>query len=274
MSFARKNKWCVSDYNFFCYYIEVPYSEDMSDVSAVLSFYKNIENLCYKYRIYMIKEFEGEFIASDNYRYTDLLEEWLEETQILFPFGRGDSVGESGNPDFMPTQTIFTEISFYGEEGELCTESINNIRMILSETLNEGLEDWEIDNRVFDLEDRLFDVSPISIRAFQAIKAGVEGKNERDTIGISISSKTDIWLPWILNISRRETDDFTPSYRIDDNRELTAIHTLRLNQFLKEVGEIVESLNGTIELECNTHFYREQFDRNGIILDANPPLID
>jgi hypothetical protein len=270
MSFARKNKWCVSDYDFFCYYIEVPYSENMSDVSAVLSFYKNIENLCCKYRIYMIKEFEGEFIASNNYKYTDLLEEWLEETQILFPFGRGDSVGESGNPDFMPTQTILTEISFYGKEGELCTEGINNTRMILRETLNEGLEDWEIDSRVFDIENRLFDVSPISIDTMPAIKA----KNERDTIDISISSKTDIWLPWILNISRRETDDFTPSYRIDDNRELAGIHTLRLNQFLKEVGGIVKSLNGTIELECNTHFYREQFDHNGIILDAKPPLVD
>lgn len=88
--------------------------------------------------------------------------------------------------------------------------------------------------------------------------------------GGSISSCSDIWLPWC---SARYEDDAEPE-DLADNRELAARHTPRLNAFLTRVRAAALDLGGTWELDRDVTYRSLLFelDDDGVRLDAENPL--
>jgi hypothetical protein len=253
----QKNEWWISDYEYVCWWINIPFPNSMDDILRLLKLYRDIEQLCYECRIYMIDEIKGVFKKTSNFHYTDWIEQQLNQRQVLDFLGAGSYVGVSGNPEDFPTQTILTELCFYNEHGELQKKQISNIRKILQETVsNEGLEDWEIDKDIFDPNIRTLDISAINISG-DSISMNDVLNNNRKKINISISCETNIWFPWILDNSGNPYD----------NRELAYCHTPHLNKFLSGVRNLVLDYDGTFEVECQDSFYNKQVCETGIILN-------
>jgi hypothetical protein len=255
----KKNKWWIRDYEYLVWWIEIPCPQSMNGILKILKLYRDIEKLCYEYKIYMIDEIEGIFKKTNNFYYVDWIEKQLNQRQVLESLGAGSYVGISGNPEDFPTQTILTELCFYNKHGELQKKQVNNIRTILQETVtNECLEDWEIDKDIFDPNIRTLDISAINISGDSLrINDILNNDNTREKINIFMSCETNIWFPWI-------PDNKGNPY---DNRELAYCHTPRLNKFLSGVRKLVLDCGGTFEVECQYSFYNEQICENGIILN-------
>lgn len=86
----------------------------------------------------------------------------------------------------------------------------------------------------------------------------------------SISTCSDIWLPWS---SARYEEDAEPE-DFSDNRELADLHTPRLNAFLARLREVTVAMGGSWALERDTTDRALLFELgdSGVLLDAENPL--
>lgn len=79
---------------------------------------------------------------------------------------------------------------------------------------------------------------------------------------------SDIWFPWIWGSAHPHCD----YERMFDNRELSGVHTPRLNEFLRRVGERARALGGawSVDRGDTGKDAGRWLDENGIFLDREP----
>ena len=261
----KKNEWYVSSYEYVSWYISISYPKNMNDITKILKLYRDIEKLCYQYRVYMIDEISGVFKATKNFYYTDWIEQQIDKRRVLQSLGVGSYVGYNHNVEDCPQQTILTEVCFYDENSEIKKEIISNIKNLLQQSYtNDGLEDWEIDRQIFDKNNHTLDVSPIYISGDSLyIEDVCKDDKTREMMYMVIKSETNIWFPWIL-------DNLGNLY---DNRELAYCHTPRLNHFLLNVKDLISNFGGTFEIDCDSPLYSQQVSDAGILLNDDTPYL-
>jgi len=93
----------------------------------------------------------------------------------------------------------------------------------------------------------------------------------RRPIEIRIALHSDIWFPYVFGSAHPLADHA----RYFDNRELAAIHTPRLNAFLRDVAAVVDRAGGgwRIDLDETGTDARRWLGARGIELDAAPPAL-
>jgi hypothetical protein len=113
---------------------------------------------------------------------------------------------------------------------------------------------------------------PVRITGPRLLFAGDPPKIQNSSpgpVGVRIVIHSDIWFPWVFGSAHPLCDH----QRMFENRALAMRHTLRLNDFLRDVARGTKSLGGTwyVDHEETGNVARQWVHEDGIRLDDAPP---
>lgn len=106
-----------------------------------------------------------------------------------------------------------------------------------------------------------YDSAPPELAASQA----------RRPIQLRFAIHSDVWMPYVFGSAHPLADH----QRHFDNRALAAVHTPRLNAFLRDVATVVDRAGGgwQVDLDDTSTDAARWVDARGIQLDAAPPAL-
>jgi hypothetical protein len=168
---------------------------------------------------------------SDQSVESKLLQKWNDEHQLdLFHFTAGGVLMTDGY-----RLGIETEIAYYADEQDLVEAAVDNIGYLRSE-LNRAIGESESGPKMWPLmiNGPLLDLNDPE----KSIWNG-----PANSIRVTLDLYSDIWFP-VVRIEDEETGDYN-----EQNNELSASHTPRLNNFLKEVKSHTTKIGGTMRVD-------------------------
>jgi hypothetical protein len=112
-----------------------------------------------------------------------------------------------------------------------------------------------------------FDYSPVNLSGKVVIPNELSPNNKWQSIFLSISLYSDIWLPFVLNLG--DEDSFC--LELKSNQDLANCHTPRFNNWLKAVKSIAMDWGASWKFGIEGFpKYKPMLNEDGILLDYEP----
>lgn len=248
------NYWTILKYPFAEWEIELPFSGSPSAITNTLDFAQRLLSLGANYEVYCLRKANTNLDIQENSHslYLDYIDKHagIGDYFAYFDISSNEIVE-------IPDLVVTSRICYY-DNGKLATSHISNVASLLRRLYTQ--------EKGVPLERFLPQVSPIVIKG-NRIELNKNDLSFSKSITLSIELYTDIWFPRLQgileNISAYQEGDMY------DNAELSLCHTLRLNDFLRDVKALVLEFGGTWRLlneETGYTLYRGQLTETGIKL--------